>query len=119
MTEENNTTTTEETEATTETQEVETTTETQEKIEVSWEQVLPVVRKVLEKNEAVSTFGRLLIEAESKKDALKERIISENRELQTLLEDLKTVMDVPEGEEWELDLPDNEGDSGFFVKKLV
>lgn len=106
MTEENNTNTTEETnEATT------------EKIEVSWEQVLPVVRKVLEKNEAVSTFGRLLIEAESKKDALKERIISENRELQSLLEDLKTVMEVPEGENWELDLPDNEGDPGFFIKK--
>lgn len=87
------------------------------KIEVSWEQVLPVVKKVLEKNEAVSTFGRLLIEAESKKDALKERIITENRELQNLLTDLKTVMDVPEGEEWELDLPDSEGDPGFFVKK--
>ena len=110
MTEENNTNTTNE--ETTEATEV-----TQEKIEVSWEQVLPVVRKVLEKNEAVSTFGRLLIEAESKKDALKERIISENRELQTLLDDLKTVLEIPEGEGWELDLPDNEGDSGFFVKK--
>lgn len=111
MTEENNTNTTEE--STTE-----TASESTEKIEVSWEQVLPVVRKVLEKNEAVSTFGRLLIEAESKKDALKERIITENKELQSLLEDLKTVMEVPEGENWELDLPDNEGESGFFIKKV-
>ena len=111
MTEENNTNTTEE--STTE-----TASESTEKIEVSWEQVLPVVRKVLEKNEAVSTFGRLLIEAESKKDALKERIITENKELQSLLEDLKTVMEVPEGENWELDRPDNEGESGFFIKKV-
>ena len=108
---------TEENTTTTDTTSQEAPTETEAKIEVSWEQVLPVVRKVLEKNEAVSTFGRLLIEAESKKDALKERIISENRELQNLLEDLKTVLEVPDDENWELDLPDNEGEPGFFVKK--
>ena len=108
---------TEENTTTTDTTSQEVSTDTEAKIEVSWEQVLPVVRKVLEKNEAVSTFGRLLIEAESKKDALKERIISENRELQNLLEDLKTVLEVPDDENWELDLPDNEGEPGFFVKK--
>ena len=108
---------TEENTTTTDTTSQEVSTDAEAKIEVSWEQVLPVVKKVLEKNEAVSTFGRLLIEAESKKDALKERIISENRELQNLLEDLKTVLEVPDDENWELDLPDNEGEPGFFVKK--
>ena len=87
------------------------------KVEVAWDQVLPVVRKVLEKNEAVSAFGRLLIEAESKKDALKERIILENKHLQTLLDDLKSELAIPMDQEWELDLPEAEGQSGFFVKK--
>ena len=99
---------------------VQTDEETQpegEKVEISWDKVLPVVRKVLEKNEAVSAFGRLLIEAESKKDALKERIILENKNLQNLLDDLKTEFEIPEDQEWELDLPEAEGQSGFFVKK--
>ena len=122
MTEETNTNeelaTTEEGVETTETTEATETTETtEEKVEVVWEQVLPVVRKVLEKNEAVSAFGRLLIEAESKKDALKERIILENKHLQTLLDDLKSELDIPTDQEWELDLPEAEGQSGFFVKK--
>ena len=97
---------------------VEVTTEAtgEEKVEVSWDQVLPVVKKVLEKNETVAAFGRLLIEAESKKDALKERILSENKELQSLLTDLRTEMDVTDPS-WELDLPQAEGQPGFFVKK--
>ena len=89
----------------------------EEKIEASWDQVLPVVQRVMSKNEAVSAFGRLLIEAESKKDALKERILMENKELQTLLDDLRTELSIPEGESWELDLPEAEGESAFFVKK--
>ena len=111
MTEETNTTTTEEVTTTT----TEESSES-EKVEVSWEQVLPVVQKVLLKNDTVAAFGRLLIEAESKKDALKERIITENRDLQNLLTDLRTEMNLPE-DEWELDLPQNEGESGFFIKK--
>ncbi len=107
------------TEPTTENQAEEVTTEAtpDEKIEASWEQVLPVVKRVMAKNEAVSAFGRLLIEAESKKDALKERILMENKELQSLLEDLRAELEIPEGEGWELDLPEAEGQPAFFVKK--
>ena len=116
MTEETNTTEELATEETTE--EATAAEETAaEKVEVAWDQVLPVVRKVLEKNEAVSAFGRLLIEAESKKDALKERIILENKHLQTLLDDLKSELEIPVDQQWELDLPEAEGQPGFFVKK--
>ena len=108
MTEENTTTT----EKTTE----EATEAAPEKVEVPWEQVLPVVQRVLAKNETVAAFGRLLIEAESKKDALKERILAENSELQTLLTDLRTEMNIDDPS-WELDLPQGEGEPGFFVKK--
>ena len=116
MTEETKTTEALTTEEVVETEETTEATE-ESKVEVAWDQVLPVVRKVLEKNEAVSAFGRLLIEAESKKDALKERIILENKHLQTLLDDLKTELDIPTDQEWELDLPEAEGQPGFFVKK--
>ena len=90
---------------------------TTERKEVAWEQVLPVVQKVVAKNETVSAFGRLLIEAESKKDALKERILAENRELQQLLVDLRSEVGISEEDGWELDLPEEEGAPAYFTKK--
>ncbi len=90
---------------------------TEEKIEVDWEKVLPTIQAIMQKNEAISQLGRLLVEAESKTDAFKEKILNANNTLQSIVDSLRTEFEVPHGPEWELDLPENEGDPGFFVKK--
>jgi len=89
----------------------------EEKIEVDWETLLPTIQAIMQKNEAVSQLGRLLVEAESKTDAFKEKILNANNALQNIVDSLRTEFDVPPGPDWELDLPENEGDPGFFIKK--
>ena len=91
--------------------------ESEIKIEVSWESVLPVVQSLMQKNEVVAQLGQLLVEAESKKDAIKEHIVQANETLRISIEKVKKDHDISDDPSWELDLPDKEGDSAFFVKK--
>ena len=90
---------------------------TEEKVEVSWEDTLPVLQALMQKNEIVSQLGQLLIEAESKKDAIKEKILNANEILQNAVQKVRTAYEVPSEQQWELDLPEKEGSPAFFVKK--
>ena len=88
-----------------------------EKIEVEWVKALPVIQSLMQKNESVAQLGQLLVEAESKKDAIKDRILRLNESLQDVVSSLRSELEIPSGPEWELDLPEKEGEPGFFVKK--
>jgi len=87
------------------------------RIEVPWTIALPIIQALMQKNEAISQLGQLLVEAESKKDTIKDRILEANEVLQNTVEKTRKDHEVPEGPEWELDLPEKEGESAFFVKK--
>ena len=71
----------------------------------------------MRKNEAVAQLSQLLVEAESKKDAIKDKILRTNEVLQNTILTLRAQSGVPEGPNWELDLPDEEGGPAFFRKK--
>jgi len=88
-----------------------------EKIEVPWDNAVPILQALMQKNEIVSQLGQLLIEAESKKDAIKDKILNANEALQSVVEAARKEYEVPPGPQWELDLPEKEGDPAFFVKK--
>ena len=90
---------------------------TTEKVEIPWETVIPIVKALMQKNEQISQLGQLLVEAESKKDTIKDRIQAANEVLQKSVEKARKDHEVPDGPEWELDLPEKEGESAFFVKK--
>ncbi len=91
--------------------------ESEIRVEIPWDEVMPVVQALMQKNEAVSQLGQLLVEAESKKDAIKERIGQTNEVLRISIEKVRKDHEISEDPAWELDLPEKEGDSAFFIKK--
>ena len=91
--------------------------EAPERIEIPWDIALPIIQALMQKNEVISQLGQLLVEAESKKDTIKDRILEANDILQNAVEKTRLDHEVPEGPEWELDLPEKEGEPAFFVKK--
>lgn len=90
---------------------------TQEIVEVEWEEVkeLLSVRAALTQTE--DHLARLLLNVEKQKAQLLNRIDHLERGMYQLGSELKTAKGISEELTYELKLPANEGEKGYFLRK--
>ena len=114
------TTTTEET-TTTETENT-TTTETEEAtsteiVEVNWDQVQPVFEFKQRLANLESHFSSMCLQFEKNKTNLMNQIVYGQADLYAMAQRLQKDLNVNENLTYELKLPSNPGEKGYFLRK--
>ena len=86
-------------------------------VEIEWEEIQPVVgvrNKLLETERALAT---LLLDFEKKKSKLLSSISSLEESLQNIGFQLKVAKGLDESATYELKVPNDHGDKGYFIRK--
>ena len=104
----------------------ETNTETQETtdgpqageiIEVEWEQVQPLFEFKTKLQNLETYFSNMCLQFEKNKANLMNQIVYGQADLYSMAQNLQNSLNVDENLTYELKLPANDGEKGYFVRK--
>jgi hypothetical protein len=101
----------------TETEESTSTSQTGEIIEVDWEKVQPVFEFKTKLQNLETYFSNMCLQFEKNKANLMNQIIYGQADLYSMAQDLQNNLNIDESLTYELKLPTNTGEKGYFVRK--